>query len=130
MSPIPPALRVGVARFLDRAVQELDVDILLVETQPMDLAMARGVLQRVERRDNIGMVSNPPLSYTEIAGLLARVDAFVGMRTHSLILASSAHTPVGGMIAYPKNRGYLRSINRADGILEFAEFDEESLWRK
>jgi polysaccharide pyruvyl transferase WcaK-like protein len=117
-----------VAAVLDRAVRELDVDVLMVETQPMDLTMARGVLRRVEEQDRVGMVSNPPLGYQELAGMLARVDAFVGMRTHSLILASSAHTPVGGIIAYAKNRGYLSSIDRADGMLEFADFNEDTLW--
>ncbi len=119
-----------VAAVLDRAirVRELNVDVLLVETQQMDLSMARAILRLVEERDRVGMVSNPPLRYGELAGFLARVDAFVGMRTHSLILASSAHTPVSGIISYPKNRGYLESIDRHDGMLEFADFDEHTLW--
>ena len=94
----------------------------------MDLGMARAVLDKVKEKDHVGMVSNPPLSYNEIAGFLGRADAFVGMRTHSLILASSMHTPLSGIIAYPKNRGYLESIDRGDGMLEFKDFTAESLW--
>jgi len=118
-----------VASVLDRAVRELGVEVLMVETQPMDLGMARAVLDRVKEKEHVGMVSNPPLSYSEIAGFLGRADAFVGMRTHSLILASSMHTPLSGIIAYPKNRGYLESIDRGDGMLEFKDFTAESLWK-
>jgi polysaccharide pyruvyl transferase WcaK-like protein len=117
-----------VAAVIDRAVRELGVDVLLVETQPMDLRMARGVLARVRARDSVKMVANPPLGHAEIAGVLGRLDAFVGMRTHSLILAASMHTPLGGIIAYPKNRGFLESIDCADQMLEFRGFSEESLW--
>ena len=35
---------------------------------------------------------------------------------------------MGGIIAYPKNRGYLESIDRGDGMLEFADFNADSLW--
>jgi polysaccharide pyruvyl transferase WcaK-like protein len=117
-----------VASVLDRAVRELGVDVLLIVTQPMDLPMVRGVLERVEERAHVQAIGNPELSYRDIAGVLGRVDAFVGMRTHSLILASSMHTPLAGIIAYAKNRGYLESIDRGDGMLEFADFSAERLW--
>jgi polysaccharide pyruvyl transferase WcaK-like protein len=117
-----------VAAVIDRAVRTLGVDVLLVETQPMDLRMARGVLERVQQRARVGMVANPPLGHAEIAGFLGRLDAFVGMRTHSLILAASMHTPLGGIIAYPKNRGFLESIDCGDQMLEFRDFSEENLW--
>ena len=118
-----------VASVLDRAVRELGVDVLLVITQPMDRQMTRRVIARMQERTHVSAVGNPALSYRDIAGVLGRVDAFVGMRTHSLILASSMHTPLSGIIAYAKNRGYLESIDRHDGMLEFADFSAESLWQ-
>jgi polysaccharide pyruvyl transferase WcaK-like protein len=117
-----------VAGVLDRAVAELQVDVLLVVTQPMDRPMTEAVARCMRHRDRVRMLGNPPLSHGEIAGLLGRVDAFIGMRTHSLILASGMHTPLGGIIAYPKNRGYLESIGRSDGMLEFADFTPATLW--
>jgi ubiquinone/menaquinone biosynthesis C-methylase UbiE len=118
-----------VASVLGRATRELGADVLLVVTQAMDLPMARQVITKTRARDRIALVSSPPLHYAEITGLLAKVDAFVGMRTHSVILSSSVHTPVGGIIAYPKTRGYLETIDRADGVIEFADFTAENLWR-
>ena len=118
-----------VSSVLDRAISELGVDVLLFVTQPMDLGMAKSVMGQVSNQDRISLVANPQLSYSEIAGFLGRVEALVGMRTHSLILASSMHTPVAGIIAYPKNKGYLDSIDRGDGMLEFSDFDHENLWQ-
>jgi polysaccharide pyruvyl transferase WcaK-like protein len=90
--------------------------------------MTEAVARCMRHRDRVRILGNPPLSHGEIAGLLGRVDAFIGMRTHSLILASGMHTPLGGIIAYPKNRGYLESIGRSDGMLEFADFTPATLW--
>jgi polysaccharide pyruvyl transferase WcaK-like protein len=117
-----------VAAVLDRAVAELRVDVLLVVTQPMDRRMTEAVARRMRYRDRARIVGNPPLSHGEIAGLLGRIEAFIGMRTHSLILASGMQTPLAGIIAYPKNRGYLESIDRSDGMLEFAAFSPVTLW--
>ena len=43
----------------------------------------------------------------------------VGMRTHSLILATSACTPTVGIIATPKNRGYMKTIEQDQQMIEF-----------
>ena len=118
-----------VASVLDRAVHELGVDVLLVTTQRMDWPIVRGVLRNVRERQRIKAIGTPPLSYPEIAGILGRVDVLIGMRTHSLVLASSMHTPVAGIIAYPKSRGYLESIDRLDGALEFTDFSADTLWQ-
>ena len=90
--------------------------------------MVDAILDRMSQRDAVDKVASPPLAYGEIAGILGRVEAFVGMRTHSLILASAADTPVGGLIPYPKSRGYMESIGLGEQCLEFTDFSEESLF--
>lgn len=117
-----------VAGAIDRAISELDVDVLFVETQVMDLAMAEGVIGRIRQRDRVAMVSNRELTHNELAGLLARVDALVAMRTHALILASSSHTPVCGIIVYPKTQGFLDQIDSGDMTIEFDGLTEETMW--
>ena len=117
-----------VAQALDRAVRELEVNVLMVETQPLDLPVASGVLRRMTEASHAGLASHPSLGHAQLTGLLGQVEAFVGMRTHALILASSMHTPVSGVVAYPKTRGYLQSIGREDGMLELSQFSPETLW--
>lgn len=118
-----------VARALDRAVERLGVDVLFVQTQLMDLPMAEGILRRVGAPDRFALASNRDLTHNELAGLLRRADALVGMRTHSLILAARVRTPLGGIVTYPKTRGFLESLGLGDQRLEFDAFDTESLWR-
>lgn len=125
----PDAFQAAVAQVLDRAIRELGVEILLFQTHPMDAPMVDGVLKQVRARDMVGVVRNPPVGHRELTGLLGRAEAVVSMRTHGLILASRMRTPVGGLIAYAKSRGYLESIGLGDRVLEFRDFDAETLWR-
>lgn len=119
-----------VAACVDRAISQLDANVLFVQTQVMDLPMARGVIERVARRDRVEMISNRDVSHSDIAGVLARVDAIVAMRTHAIILASSAHTPVCGLIVYPKTQGYLDQIDCGEMRVLFDGLSEQSLWER
>jgi polysaccharide pyruvyl transferase WcaK-like protein len=118
-----------VAAVLDRAVRELGVDILMVQTQAMDVRMAEGVLAHVEARDRVRMVTNRDRTHAELTSLVGKVDAFVGMRTHSLILAASMHTPIGGIITYPKTRGFLEAVDCGEEKYEFSNHSADALWR-
>lgn len=109
------------AEAADMTAESLGVRILFVITQPMDTRITAAVMSRMRRRDRASLVSNSACSYREIAGVLSRVGAHVGMRTHSLILASAALTPVVGIIATPKNRGYMLSIEQRERMIEFPD---------
>ncbi len=117
-----------VAAVLDRAILELEVQVMMVETHPGDGAMTQGVLSRMRERGSVTTVDNSFAGYAEMATLLGRADALIGMRTHSLILAALMGTPVAGIVAYPKTRGFLHSIGCPELALDFADVDEESLW--
>ena len=118
------------AACVDRAIETLDVDVLFVQTQVMDIPMATGVIDRVTRRDRVAMVSNRDVSHADIAGILARVEALVAMRTHAIILASSSHTPVCGIIVYEKTQGYLDQIDCGEQRILFDGLDEVTMWER
>jgi len=118
-----------VAAVIDRAVEEFGADALMVITQVMDLGIASELVARVRHRERLTLVSNEQFSHADIAAVLSKLAIFVGMRTHSLILSTAVGTPVAGIVAYPKNRGYLRSIGMGDQLIEFDDFSEENLWR-
>lgn len=112
---------------LDRLIEELDARMVMVETQPMDLTLAGKVFARIRARDSIRMIDNRRYSHRDIAGVFSRAQMHIGMRTHSLILATSVHTPVVGIICTPKNRGYMRSIAQDAFMIEFDDFSRENL---
>jgi len=117
-----------IAETIDRTVQDLDVDALMVSTQPMDLGVIRQALSKVQTTDRVKLVSNTTYSHRELAGILSQVDLFVGMRTHSLILASSQGTPIVPIIAYPKTLGYVRNIEQDDLMVTFDGFSTDKLF--
>ena len=80
------------------------------------------------RPERAAIISNRDLSHNDIAKILSRLEMLIALRTHCLILATAMGTPVGCVVSYPKNRGYMRSIDMEDQILEFDGFSERRLW--
>jgi polysaccharide pyruvyl transferase WcaK-like protein len=114
---------------IDRTISTYDVNVLLIITQPMDIAISMQLMSRVTHSERIKSISNREYSHGDFAKVLSRCAIVTAMRTHCLILASAMGTPVAGIVSYPKNRGYLRSIDMGDQLLEFDAFTEENLWR-
>ena len=106
---------------LDHIMTDLGKKIIMPITQPMDLKIAGEVLAKTRNGHKITMVSNKEYSHNDIAAILSDVEIHVGMRTHSLILATSNCTPTIGIIATPKNRGYMQSIGQDERMIEFGD---------
>ena len=120
--------RIGIDQFISIISQTLDLimtemgkKIIMPITQPMDLKIAGEVLNKTRNGRNITLVSNKTYSHNDIAAILSDVEIHVGMRTHSLILATANCTPTIGIIATPKNRGYMQSIGQDERMIEFGE---------
>ncbi len=116
-------------RVIDRTRSELSAATVMVCTQPMDLGIVDDVLSNVADRATVPLVTNRDYSYQDVAGVLGGASLHVGMRTHSLILASSSATPVIGIIATPKNRGYMMSIKQDERMMEFPRLTEDSMMK-
>ena len=118
------------AATVDKVISELAVDILFVETQHMDMGIATDVLGRINQRDRVRLVSNKVYSYREICAVLQKLQLFAGMRTHSLILSSAMGVPPVGIVTYPKNRGYMRTIGMENHLVDFKELAVESFFAR
>ncbi|HEX9876466.1 MAG TPA: polysaccharide pyruvyl transferase family protein [Gammaproteobacteria bacterium] len=114
-----------IARSIDGILERLDRNIVVVVTQPMDMTITNKVLSKLADSSRIRLISNIKYTYAELAGVFSRAEIHVGMRTHSLILASSRLTPIVGIIATPKNRGYMRSIRQDERMIEFEDISAE-----
>ncbi|MEJ2744696.1 MAG: polysaccharide pyruvyl transferase family protein [bacterium] len=113
---------------IDKTISTLDVNVLLVVTQPMDLNISTQLMNRVTQSDRVRLISNKEYSHGDLAKVLSKCAIVTAFRTHCLILASAMGVPVAGIVSYPKNRGYLRSIDMGDQLLEFDAFNEDNLW--
>ncbi len=118
------------AQTVDRVIRDLDVDVIFVETQHMDMGIANSVLAKIQNMDRVRLISNKKYSFGEICAVLKRMATFVGMRTHSLILSSTMGVPPVGIITYPKNRGYMRTIEMEDNLVDFKDLSLDSFYHK
>ena len=111
---------------LNKLIKELDVDVMYTITQVMDTKITLESLKYVHLRDRIKVVSNTTYTYQEITGLLQQAELHVGMRTHSIILAAAALTPVVGINAYPKTLGFMRTIAQDNWLINFDELTTDN----
>lgn len=96
---------------------------LLVATHPMDESVCRRLTALVDGKVLCGF----SLVSHEVQAVLRRCGLLVGMRFHSLVLASSVETPVMALVYAPKVRGYMRLLECEDVSLELASLQPETL---
>jgi polysaccharide pyruvyl transferase WcaK-like protein len=66
----------------------------------------------------------------DIQAVIRKCGILVGMRFHSIVLASSVETPVVGLIYAPKVRGYLKLLQCEEFSLELASLTPQYLAQK
>ena len=92
-------------------------------TQPMDEEVCKLVS---DSADGILVTNSKYLSH-DIQAIMRRCEVFVGMRFHSLILASAVKSPIIGLIYAPKVRGYMRHLNTPELSLELNKVNYDTL---
>jgi L-malate glycosyltransferase len=115
------------ARAADLVIEKLDVTILFTITQVMDIGIAEEIMERMQKRDKASIISNIKLTNHDIMGAMGRMELFVGMRLHSLILSSAMYAPVMGLAYAPKVRHFMKMIGMPELIYELEKISAESL---
>jgi polysaccharide pyruvyl transferase WcaK-like protein len=105
---------------------ELGADVWIFSTQHMDETFCRR-LQALAGADETPLFSNRKYSHRVILGLMSKLSMMVGMRTHSLILASSWGNPLVGMVTYPKTYGYLERVHQEKRSFPITQLTETGL---
>lgn len=101
-----------ISQTVDVIVENMGLDVLFVVTQHMDISITKDIIGNVRHSEKVRLVSNHKYAYNDLAGIMGKLSLMVGMRTHSLILASAMNVPVIGLISYPKTSGYFTSIGQ------------------
>lgn len=96
---------------------------VIFSTHPMDDETAESLAQLLSTK----VVGNSRYLSHDIQAVMQRCELFMGMRFHSVILASAVGTPIVGLIYAPKVRGYMRLLNCEDYSLELAQITPQSL---
>jgi polysaccharide pyruvyl transferase WcaK-like protein len=96
---------------------------VVVCTHPMDEATCQELAKLVDG----ALLTNTTYLSHDIQAVIKRCGLLVGMRFHSIVLASSVETPVVGLIYAPKVRGYLRLLKCEEFGLELAQVTPDTL---
>lgn len=120
----PPSLAGDVAAALDEISSRRGLKILLIPMQlPDDMEICQQVKNRMKRPCVILDHSyNPPT----LIGIISRGRAMLGMRLHSLIYATAAGIPAGGIVYDNKVSAFLHSISQ-DNYISAEELNKEGL---
>lgn len=117
------AFQTKMAGFIDEFTRATGSVVVLTGTQIMDREYLVEVQKLVRNRDSVRMISNLECSPGELAGVMGKMELFIGMRLHSLILASSVKTPILGLTYAPKVRSLFEMMGRPELALDLGSFD-------
>jgi hypothetical protein len=103
-----------------------DFSPILFCTHPMD----RTTCQELADKISAPVVDNSTYLSHDIQALMRKCDLFMGMRFHSVVLASAVESPIIGLIYAPKVRGFMRLLDCEEYGLELASLAPEILAEK
>lgn len=122
----------GLLKTIAAGVQQAQAQVadtfqpLIVCTHPMDEATCRELAEMCGAK----VLTNSTYLSHDIQAVIRRCGILVGMRFHSIVLASSVETPVVGLIYAPKVRGYLKLLQCEEFSLELASLTPQYLAQK
>lgn len=124
----PKGLLKTIAEGVKRAQEQVKDKFqpLIVCTHPMDEATCRELAAMCDAK----VLTNSTYLSHDIQAVIRRCGILVGMRFHSIVLASSVETPVVGLIYAPKVRGYLKLLRCEEYSLELASLNPQYLAEK
>ncbi len=117
------------AAALNRALKDIDAQVLFVCTQHLDVAITRDLMSRVTAAKRKAIVTNVEHNHHDVKAVLGRLALLFGMRLHCMILASSELTPIIGLAYQPKIDHYYNALGLSPWSLSFREYSEEALVR-
>ena len=118
-----------IAEVVDRLIEELDVDVVFVVTQPMDSNFVKETINKIRNQRHVKIIgSNWEYTNHELMGILGEMEMFIGMRYHSLVLSSAMNVPIVGIAYTPKIISLLKQIGQSKNVIEMRDFDAKKLY--
>jgi polysaccharide pyruvyl transferase WcaK-like protein len=114
-------------RAANRVLEKVNAQAAVVATQHADVPLSRQVLSGLRSSRPVALITNVDHDHREIRGVLGEMGLLFAMRLHSIILASSALTPVAGLGYQPKVHHYFQTIGMPELCLGFDRFSEDAM---
>lgn len=115
------------ASALNQVVEKLNVPLLFVATQHHDVQISKELMGMLRTKQPVRLLANTAFNHYDIKGALSKVSLLLGMRLHSMILATAEHTPTVGIAYQPKCAYYFEDLGLSSYMLDFDDFSSASL---
>jgi polysaccharide pyruvyl transferase WcaK-like protein len=96
---------------------------LIFSTHPMDNTIAYKLAEAIGAK----VIPNSKYLSHDMMAVMRRCELFMGMRFHSVVLASAVEVPVIGLIYMPKVRGLMRQLGCAEYGIELERLQPETI---
>jgi polysaccharide pyruvyl transferase WcaK-like protein len=106
---------------LKKVANDTGVQYLVISTQPMDENICKTVATKINGK----IIDNSTYLSHDIQAVMRECKLLIGMRFHSLVLASAVGTPIIGLVYAPKVKGFLRLLESEDYSLELSQLTVE-----
>ncbi|MFO7869810.1 MAG: polysaccharide pyruvyl transferase family protein [Kiritimatiellia bacterium] len=106
---------------IDAIIERTGSKVCFVLTQVMDIQVAETVRAKSAHSEDIAVLSNRDYSPEEMMSAVGEMRVFVGMRLHSLILATAVNTPCVGLIYAPKVRHFMELTGMEEFAMELSD---------
>lgn len=115
------------AKAVDSVLDKLDVQIVFTLTQVMDIEIAENIRKRLVKGGRVRVLSNKYYTNHELMAVMGRMELFVGMRLHSIILSSAMYVPVLGLVYAPKVGHFFKMLGMEDSMYLLDNLESNSL---
>lgn len=92
---------------------------------PKDLTLTKKLAAQSDTADDINEIYEDCHLYLDT---VRSVTVFVGMKLHSVILATCAYVPSIILEYQPKCRDYMQSIGQENSVIKISSFQAEKIW--
>lgn len=99
---------------------------LVFSTHPMDNGIAYDLAKRLSAK----VVPNSKYLSHDMMSVMRRCQLFLGMRFHSVVLATAVEVPAIGLVYMPKVRGFMRQVDCEKYAIELGGLKSETICEK
>ncbi|TLS35178.1 polysaccharide pyruvyl transferase family protein [Pseudalkalibacillus caeni] len=115
----------AMAKNLDAIIEKEELNVTLYSTKyPEDVTVTKDIFAKMVNKRNVAL-NDRNLSPLEIFDLSTEQDLIIGTRLHSLIIATSAQTPVIGIGYHHKVRDFMQGIEREEAFVEINNLEQD-----
>jgi polysaccharide pyruvyl transferase CsaB len=123
----------AIAMVLDRMVNKWHVEIEFIPFRTTDYdddrKILKSLLDRMQEKSAVAKIHESVPKIDEIINIFTNADLVIGMRLHSVIIATSLGIPSIALSYMPKVRDYMKHINQERFCLEIEEVSYMNLYR-